>query len=225
MNFDVTYYSRIYRDFRAISLEDNPSVVHYYEDHEDGIQKLEFAEYFEILAAYTYALYNLDEHSKHILMADVLIGESIANNITHHNKEDIFYNTLLRKSVSCNKLLRFKDGEHILRELIKIKPDNVFAQRQLKACLFSQKPPYVKKLRAASVFLFFASAAVIVVELIFIKHLFPTWTHYFEYTRITLFVTGLLILLFSEMYFRRATNAKSQEVIEEAKGGKKIRQD
>lgn len=217
MNFDVTYYSRIYRDFRAIGIEDYPSVVHYYEDHEEGIQKLEFTEYFEILAAYTYALYNLDEHSKHILMADVLIGESISHNITHHNKEDIFYNTLLRKSVSCNKLLRFKDGEHILRELIKIQPENVFAQRQLKACLFSQKPRYVKKLRATSVFLFFASAAVIVIELIFIKHLFPALTHYFEYTRISLFVLGLLILIFSELYFRRATNHTMKNLVEKAK--------
>lgn len=220
MNFDVTYYSRIYRDFRAIGIEDYPSVVHYYEDHEDGIQKLEFTEYFEILAAYTYALYNLDEHSKHILMSEVLIGESINHNITHHNEEDIFYNTLLRKSVSCNKLLRFKDGEHILQELIKIQPDNTFAQRQLKACLFSQKPKYVKKLRAVSVFLFFLSAGIIVVELIFIKHLFPALTHYFEYSRITLFVTGLLILLFSELYFRRATNLKSKGLIDKAKESK-----
>lgn len=216
MSFDVTYYSRIYRDFRAISTKDYSSVVHYYENHENGIQKLEFAEYFEMLAAYTYALYNLNEHNKHILMAEVLIGESISNNITEHNEEDIFYNTLLRKAVSYGKLLRFKDAEHILRELIKIKPENTFAQRQLTKCLFAQKPKYVKNLRAFSVLLFFVSAAVIVIELVFIKFLFPNLTHYFEYTRIVLFLTGVVVLFASEFYFKRATKIKSDALIKEA---------
>jgi len=218
MSFDVTYYSRIYRDFRAIGTKDYPSVVHYYEDHEDGIQKLEFVEYFEILAAYTYALYNLNEHNKHILMAEVLIGESINHNITEHNEEDIFYNTLLRKAVSYGKLLRFKDAEHVLRELIKIKPDNTFTQRELNKCLFAQKPKYVKNGRAFSVLLFFLSAGVIVIELIFIKFLFPTIAHYFEYTRIVLFCTGIAVLLATELYFKRATKLKLEEIIKNASG-------
>ncbi len=221
MNFDVTYYSRIYRDFRAIGTKDYPSVVHYYEDHEDGIKKLEFSEYFEILAAYTYALYNLNEHNKHILMAEVLIGESIHNNVTQHNEEDIFYNTLLRKSVSYSKLLRFKDAEHVLRELIKIQPENIFAQRKLNSCLFAQKPKYIKNLRAFSVLLFFLSAGVIVIELIVIKYLYPAWTHYFEYTRIVLFLTGIVVLAASELYFKRTTKLKSEALIKEASENKR----
>lgn len=221
MNFDVTYYSRIYRDFRAIGAKDYPSMLHYYEDHEEGIKKLEFSEYFEILAAYTYALYNLNEHNKHILMAEVLIGESIHNNVTQHNEEDIFYNTLLRKAVSYGKLLRFKDAEHILRELIKIQPENIFAQRKLNDCLLAQKPKYIKKLRAFSVLLFFLSAGIIVVELIFIKYFFPTLTHYFEYSRITLFVAGILILIGSEFYFKRVTRLKLNALIKQAIANKK----
>jgi len=216
MNFDVTYYSRIYRDFRAIGTKDYPSVVHYYEDHEEGIKQLEFSEYFEILAAYTYALYNLNEHNKHILMAEVLIGESINNNITQHNEEDVFYNTLLRKSVSYSKLLRFEDAEHILRELIKIKPENIFTQRELNRCLFAQKPKYVKNLRAFSVLLFFLSAGVIFVELIFIKYFFPNLTHYFEYTRIVLFLTGIIVLIASEFYFKRVAKLKTNALTKEA---------
>jgi len=216
MNFDVTYYSRIYRDFRAIGTKDYPSVVHYYEDHEEGIKQLEFSEYFEILAAYTYALYNLNEHNKHILMAEVLIGESINNNITQHNEEDVFYNTLLRKSVSYSKLLRFEDAEHILRELIKIKPENIFTQRELNRCLFAQKPKYVKNLRAFSVLLFFLSAGVIFVELIFIKYFFPNLTHYFEYTRIVLFLTGIIVLIASEFYFKRVAKLKTDALTKEA---------
>ena len=221
MSFDVTYYSRIYRDFRAISTKDYPSVVHYYEDHEDGIQKLEFAEYFEMLAAYTYALYKLDEHNKHILMAEVLVGESINHNVKQHNEEDIFFNTLLRKAVSYGKLLRFKDAEHILCELIKIQPENIFAQRELNKCLFSQKPKYIKSLRAFSVLLFFLAAAVIVIELIFIKNLLPNLTHYFEYTRITLFLTGIFTLIASEFYFKRVTKLKSDALIKQASESKK----
>lgn len=216
MSFDVTYYSRIYRDFRAIGTKDYPSVVHYYEDHEEGIQQLEFSEYFEILAAYTYALYNLNEHNKHILMAEVLIGESISQNITEHKEEDIFYNTLLRKAVSYSNLLRFKDAEHVLRELVKIKPENIFTQRELNKCLFAQKPKYVKNLRAFSVLLFFLSAAVIVVELIFIKYFFPALTHYFEYTRIALFLLGIVVLISSELYFKRATKLKSAGIVKQA---------
>lgn len=221
MNFDVTYYSRIYRDFRAIGTKDYPSIVHYFEDHEEGIKQLEFSEYFEILAAYTYALYNLNEHNRHVLMAEVLVGESIAHNIKQYNEEDIFYNTLLRKAVSYCKLLRFQDAEHILRELIKIQPKNIFAQRELNNCLFAQKPKYIKNLRALSVLLFFLSAAVIFVELIFIRSLLPTLTHYFEYTRITLFLTGILVLIASELYFKRATKLKLNVLIKQAEESKK----
>jgi len=223
MSFDVTYYSRIYRDFRAIGTKDYPSVVHYYEDHEEGIQKLEFEEYFEILAAYTYALYNLNEHSKHILMAEVLIGESIKSNITQHNEEDIFYNTLLRKAVSYGKLLRFKDAEHVLRELIKIKPTNVFTQRELNKCLIAQKPTYIKKSRAFSVLLFFLSAGVIVIELLVIRYFYPAIAHYFEYTRIALFLLGIVILILSEIYFKRSTKSKSDAIIKEALEKKEVR--
>ncbi len=223
MSFDVTYYSRIYRDFRAIGTKDYPSVVHYYEDHEEGIKQLEFLEYFEILAAYTYALYNMNEHNKHILMAEVLIGESINNNITEHNEEDIFYNTLLRKAVSYGKLLRFKDAEHVLRELIKIKPNNIFTQRELNTCLLAQKPKYIKNVRAFSVLLFFLSAGVIFVELIFIKYFFPNLTHYFEYTRIALFVTGIVVLIVAEIYFKRNTKSKSDAIVREALERKDIR--
>ena len=216
MNFDVTYYSRIYRDFCAIGDEDYPSVVHYYEDHETGIQQLEFAEYFEILAAYTYALYKINEHSKHILMSEVLVGEVINHNITRHRKEDIFYNTLLRKAVSCNNLLRHSDAEHILRELIKIKPDNVYAKRELQKCLLHQTPEYLKKIRAAVVLMLFLSAAIIVVELLFIRHLYPAFTPWFEYSRISIFVTAVLLLIFSEIYFKRQVNKQTTALIETA---------
>ncbi len=216
MNFDVTYYSRIYRDFCALGDEDYPSVVHYYENHENGIQQLEFSEYFEILAAYTFSLYKINEHSKHILMSEVLVGEAINHNITHHKKEDIFYNTLLRKAVSCNHLLRHADAEHILRELIKIKPNNTFARRELRKCLTQQTPDYLKKIRAAAVLLLFTSAAIIVVELLFIRHLYPILTPWFEYSRITLFCLAVLILIFSEVWFKRKVKQKTKALIASA---------
>ena len=128
---------------------------------------------------------------------------------------------MLRKAVSYGKLLRFKEAEHVLRELIKIKPDNVFAQRELNKCLFAQKPKYIKSARAFSILLFFLSAAVIFVELIIIRHFFPAITHYFEYTRIALFLMGIIVLIVSEIYFKKKTKNKSDAMIREALKNKK----
>lgn len=221
MNFDVTYYSRIYRDFRAIDAEDYTVTVHYYEDHEAGIQRLDFTEYFEILTAYTYALYNINEHAKHILMSEVVVGEAIRHNIRQYKGEDVFYNTLLRKAVSCNALLRHAEAEHILRELIKIKPDNKYTQRELRRCLHRQPPAYLKKMRAFCVFLFFLSGAVIVAELLFIKNFFPLYTAYFEYTRITLFVGGVTLLFGSELFFKYQTRRKTLFLTEQARSARR----
>lgn len=221
MNFEVTYHSGIYRDFCAIAPEDYPSMIHFYEDHETGIRQLEFSEYFEILAAYTYALYGINEHHKHIVMSDMLIAEAIDNNVEKHEGEDIFYNTLLRKAVSCNLLMRYSDAEHILTELIKMKPENAYAVRELRRCLLRQAPKYLKKARATAVILFLASAVIIFAELIFIRHLMPLYTPYFEYTRIGLFLAGILLLITTELLHRKQTDSHIQTLQSEALGKKK----
>lgn len=206
MNFDVTYYSRVYRDFVSIQETDYRAVVHFYEEHEEGIRALVFSEYFEILAAYTEALFRITEHPKHILMADVLIAESIQNNIKFHKEEDIFYATLLRKAHSYNKMHRFSEAKHILHELLKIDAENKYAKRELKSTLLRHTPEKLKKTRATSIFLFFLAGFIILIELFCIRTFYRQYIPIFEYSRISVFVSGLLVLLIGEWRHRRRVN-------------------
>lgn len=221
MNFDVTHYSNIYRGFQSIDPEDHLTMVHYYEDNEAAIQQLEFEEYFDVLSAYTYALYNINEHHKHVKVAKILAQEAIHANIMIHEGEDVFYNTLLRKAVSCNLLMRYAEGEHILRELIKIKPTNPYTQRELRRCLLHQTPKYLSKIRGFSVLLFFISAAIIFAELIFMRPLYPMLVPYFEYSRIGIFLLGLVLLVGAEVYFRLDTKRQTKSIINSALVNKK----
>ncbi|RME00894.1 MAG: hypothetical protein D6816_13075 [Bacteroidetes bacterium] len=218
--FRKTYHSKVYRDFRAIDPRQWHNIVRFFEQHEEDIKLLEFDEYFELLVAYTNALFEIGAYEKHILMVDAVIETAVGNNITFFQGEELFNASLFRKAASCFHTFRLKNAEYILKELLKIDPHHKDAKRFLKKCLRSQHPPFIRNARAISVLLFFIAAVIICAELIWTRNFHPEWLNFFHSLRNVVFGSGILLLVGSTLWHYRNVSRKVENMVKELKARK-----
>ena len=198
-------------------------MVRYYETYEDEIKLLDFNEFFELLIAYTESLFETGAYQNHALMVDAAIEISILNNIKFYNKKDIYYELLFKKAASYYNLMRYDEAQHILRELIKINPQNEISIRFLNKCLLRKKPKFIRNLRAISVFLFLLSALIISIELLFIRPLFEMHTSTIELTRNTTFFCGVVVLVSSEIVNRINVKKQINSIVAQARNKKMLK--
>jgi hypothetical protein len=144
MNQPQTYYSQLYRNFRAIEAGEYRKLVYFYERHEKEIGQLEFPEYFELLVTYTNALFEIAAYQKHLLMADIVIELSFAENITEVGGQEIFHTTLFQKAASYYNLFDFPKAIYVLTELIKMIPNDKEVAEFLEKCLRQNRPQLIK---------------------------------------------------------------------------------
>ncbi|MEK7255482.1 MAG: hypothetical protein AAB316_12100 [Bacteroidota bacterium] len=189
-----TYHSKIYRDFRAIAAGDWRTIVRFYEECEKDIRELDFDEYFEVLTAYTHALFETATYTKHITFADRVIEISVMNNIKFFQGEDVFQKMLFKKAASLYHSDEFDKADYHLRELLRINPANRDACLFLKKCLRRMKPSFVRQTRAAAVFFFLMSALLICLEMILVRPFYQAQIGVVELSRNALFLLGFGIL-------------------------------
>ncbi len=216
-----TYQSSLFQSFKAIGAGEFKQVVRYYERHEKEILKLDFEEYFEILVVYTNALFEVSEYRKHIRIADIVIETSIIENISTVNGQEIFETMLFKKAASHYNLLEYEKAIHVLRELLKIEPDNLENARFLEHCMRAEKPQIRKQTRAIAVFLFLTAALTVSVEVLFIRHFAPAFDSQIELLRNGLFGLGLFVLIFGTLWHRLRFYNQVQKFIKEVKNLKK----
>jgi hypothetical protein len=188
------YRSKLYRDFRSIPSGEWRSFIRYYEQHENGIRQLDFDEFFEMLAAYTNALFETGAYEKHQLMADAVIEASIMNNITSLNGQDIYRQVLFKKAAACYHTSRLEQADHILRELLRIDPGDRDSLFLLKKCVRKLKPDLVRKSVAASVGCFLLSSILVALEVLIVRNFYTERTWLLEIIRNSAFVLGLACL-------------------------------
>ena len=198
----TTYYSKIYKAFKAIEDKEHLSIVRFYESYEEDIPQLNFTEYFELLISYTNALFEIGAYQLHTRVVDTAIQHSILNNIKFYNGQDIYTELLFKKAASCYNLMEYDQAEHILRELVKITPYNEMVQRFLKKCLKRKHPEYLKNARGLAILFLLATALVVAVELIIVRNLLPSYISLFENIRILTFISSLILIIGSTVLHR-----------------------
>ncbi len=166
------YRSKLYRDYRAIEPGEWRKLVHFYEAHEQEIRSLDFDEYFELMYAYTNALFEIGAWQRHLLMADAVIEASIKENVLEQHGEDVFQHTLFRKAASCFQLFEPERTEYILRELLRINPEHADASMFLKKCLRTMRPWLVRQTRATAILLFFVAAALVLAQIFVVRNFY-----------------------------------------------------
>jgi tetratricopeptide (TPR) repeat protein len=194
MNTSSVPYSSLYYDFIALDFEIYPGIVYFYERNETEIQHLCFEEYFDILLAYTEALFQCEEFRKHIALSDVVIDTAMAYQIKNYNGQDIFLQTLFRKANAYYHLKEFNAATHILKELLHINPTNMEYQEFLKKNLRADIPPYFQHLRAMMVASFSLGTLILLTEVLVIRSFYPDVALQVEIIRNLVFFTGVVFV-------------------------------
>lgn len=165
----TTYDSKVFLEFSRLDEENAPSVVHFFEQHQEEVLTMNFEERFIMLLTYANALYDVNSFEKHIIVADDIIELSIVHNIQFFNGEDIFLKTLFKKAKSYFQLHHYKKAEHVCRELVKLIPNHQPYSQLLRKSMIRQRPVLVKKMLATGVFLYLLSVVLIVINLLLVK--------------------------------------------------------
>ena len=225
MSFQAkTYQSSIFRNFKAIDAGEFRQVVRYYERNEKAILELDFEEYFEMLMAYTNALFEISEYQKHILMVNAVVEISIMENIQIFNGQEVFKTMLFRKAASHYNLFEYGKAIHILRELLKIEPNNAENALFLEQCLRNDKPQIARRTSAAAVFLFLLSALTVSIEVLLVRNFYPESAYVIEMSRNLMFCLGFCILVLGVIWHRWQSHNTVQNFIKEVKKTKKHNQ-
>lgn len=193
-----TYQSDIYLQFKELDRTSLRSVVHYFEKNKLLLNQLEVQEYFEILATYASAIFELGQYGKFIPVADEILYLVIDNNIYEFEGEDVYCSMLFKKAASHYNLSETQTAENILFQMIKMYPDNKYVISFYRKIISRQKS-ISRFTRAAAVALILSSALVIAIELLAIRPFYPTYTQLVEMLRFGLFGLGLLTYLGGEV--------------------------
>ena len=197
-----TYYSRLYRDFQEIDATAYRRIVRFYEACETQANMLEFEECFDLQVAYCKALFEIGAYQKHIAFADRIVEASILNGIRRWNGRDVYFDTLFDKAAAHHNLLAFAEAEHILRELLKMQPDNQEVQIFLRKNAQRQRSAFVQHSRAVSMALFLLAAVVICVEMLFVRTLYQMYEPLVQAVRTALFAGGVLAMVGGDLVQR-----------------------
>ncbi len=197
-----TYYSQLYRNFRAIEPTEFRRVVRFFEKYEKNILQLDFNEYFDSVFVYANALFEIGEYRKHILMSDVVIEISIRENVTHLNGVEVFRSSLFKKAASHFNLGEYDKTAHILTELLKMNPNDTLVSRFLERTYRIWRPRLIRITRACAVLFFLISAIIICVEVLIVKSFYESVAPSFTLVRNLVFGTGLFILCSGELLHR-----------------------
>jgi tetratricopeptide (TPR) repeat protein len=197
-----TYPSQLYRNFKAVNPAEHRRVVHFYEQHEKDILRAEFDEYFDMAFDYTVALFEIGEYRKHLLMADMVIETSFAENISHIGGQDILETLLFTKASAHHNLYEHAKAIHLLQELVKINPKDTETTRFLERCLREENPKLVQKTRALAVAFFLSAAIFIFTEVLIARNFFPEYAKTLEQVRYLFFVLGGVVLITGELIQR-----------------------
>ncbi len=217
-----TYHSKLYRDFKEFAASNHRQAIHFYEKHEEAIQRLDFDERFELLVAYVNALFEVGQYQKHLLMVDVAVEEVIMNNIGWYQGEDIYQKLLFRKAASLYNFMEYGRADYILRELVRIDPHNRDAIQFLKKCLRKKDAALLNIAKACSIFLFLLSAMIIGIEVLAVRPFYSMYTGLVETSRNTIFLLGWVSLLGGQAlnWWRAERKAEQFALVEQNKKNK-----
>ena len=216
-----TYHSKLYREFRSIDKTEWRTVIRFYELYERKMDRLEFEESFDMLLAYTNALFEIGDHEKHLAVSDRVLEASVMNNVKFFNGEDVFVKTLFKKAASHHSRDELEKCDYLLRELLRIDPYNMDGALFLKKCLRDMRSATVKKTRAASVVLLLLGALLLCIEMLVVRPLYPDLIGSVVLMRNALLGLCVGVLVFGELYHRLRCHREVDNFVEHLKRRKK----
>jgi len=203
--FTESINKEIYKEFLMIDVKSYQEQIRYYEMNKAEIFRLPEEHKIRIECRYALALYEVEDFYGYLTKADRLIRAVVKENIYKIDDKDIFQELLYRKGMATHKVLDYYKADYVFTELVKIDSTNkIFCRAYIRNSI--NKSRYeIKYLNAISVLLFFVSAAIIGLEILMIRTFYPEYTQLFEWTRNVIFLCGVAIIIFLEVWIRLKT--------------------
>lgn len=205
------HYSQLYRELRAVDPADYHRIIRMYEERELEIGRLDVVENFEITVAYVDALFETGAYREHQLMVDLIIHASIRHDIRRvpGREEDIYVYQLFRKAASAFRIQDYGTTEHVLRELIRMRPQEYLYFRLLRTTLFRQRTGILQFGRAACILCMLLTALVVTLNLLVVKNFFPQHAPLLTGLSFGIFLAGMLSLFGAYGYAYYLTNREA----------------
>jgi hypothetical protein len=200
MYLSPTYRLKLYRNFKALEVNDFYGVVRYYEQHEEALHALEMEEYLDCTLTYANALYETADYARHNVMCDHLLELTMAEGLDRWGGEDLFSQLLLRKSLALYHSGDLPQATHILRQLVRIRPDDAVARHLYLNCLLRQRPKVLLYVRAVALLLILVAAVGVGLVGVVVQAFFPDWFVVGWWLSGGLLALGLGLLLGGELW-------------------------
>jgi len=222
MSDTTNLHSKVYNNFKEIDRYAHQSIVEYYHRYEDDILRLKFDEYFEVQIAYIDALFEIAAFDNLLSACDTTIEAVIMNNIKTYRGEDVYRKLLLKKAAAHYNLLEYHKAEYILKELIKINPEDTYSISFLKRCNTCRIPYYVSYTRNVSLLFFFLTALVICFEMVWFGFSSSSseGKSMAEIIRNTIFLSGWFVLILGDGIFRFSIHKNITKFVTQIKTSK-----
>jgi tetratricopeptide (TPR) repeat protein len=196
------YTDATYKEFLAIDSGEYKEKVRFVDLNRDCLNALSLLEYVRVMNAYAEALFELGKFTAHIEVADELIEISIVHNVGYVDDKDLYQDSLFQKAASMYNLAKLDEAIYILRELLKINPDNESARLFLINCHVRERETTLHITRKISITAILLSACIIAVELFLVRPRYPDVRTGIELTRNIMFIFGVGILIIGELVVR-----------------------
>lgn len=196
------HYSHLYRELRAVDPTDYQRIIRMYEEREQEIGRLDVLENFELTVFYVDALFETGAYREHQLMVDLVIHASIRHDFRSvpGRRDEVFEYQLFRKAASAFRISEYATAEHVLRELLRMRPRNETYRRFLRTTLYRQLTGVKQFGRATCIFCMLLTALVVTVNVLIVRNFYPDLASIFTLAGISIFVLGLLSLVGAYAY-------------------------
>jgi len=194
--------SGTYEAFLAIDPLAYRQKIDFVEENFFLLRDLNPDEYFDLMVLYNEALFESGEYARQAKLADHIVEMSIDRNILVHRGQDVYAETLFRKAASLHNLDRLEEAVHILKELVKMHPDQETYKLFLINCVIRLKKPDVRPYRTTALLLLLSSVMLIVIQLAVVRPFWPRWMDVIEPVRNGLFLAGVILLVAGEVMVR-----------------------
>jgi tetratricopeptide (TPR) repeat protein len=211
------HHSQLYRQLRDVGPRDAQRIIRMYEELETEIGRLEVVENFELTVYYIDALFSTGAYRQHLMMVDLAIQASIQLNIKDvpDVEGDVFKHLLFRKGVSAYRLEDYDTAIHVVKELIRIDPDQEYYPRFLRTILFKQQHSTLQFGRGSFIFCILLSAAIVTLELLFIRPFYPDIVSLTQITILAVFLLGVIFLSGAYLSAHTRAHRKSYRFLRE----------
>ena len=216
-----TYQSPIYRQFRSLDRTDRYAIVRHIERNLEQFYALPFDEHFEMLYWYADALKGIHAYKRLAPVADRMAELAIVENIERYEDKDVYLLALSYKAETCYQLGRYEEAAHVLRELLRLHPEDKVLPKLLTRTYLRTKPPYVRHMRALGVLLFLSSAFLVIGQIIVINTFYEEYSRTFEVWRYTLFASAVAMLGLSELGYRGQVYWRVRSLLRQARKRRK----